>query len=102
MTRREALAAGEMFYTGGRPCPHCNGRRRYASNAECKACRTRLSREYYHRNKEYRDRRLAEFEDRYWALSGVELAAERLRQRRSKALRRMAERTRPVGGEEVR
>jgi hypothetical protein len=101
MTRPEALAKGERFYTG-RPCIRCNGTRRYTCNYECVACRAERSRDYYHANQGYRERRMAQGQDRYWSMTGPEYARELLRLRRAKALRRMAERTRPVGGEEVR
>jgi hypothetical protein len=94
MTRPEALAKGERFYTVSRPCPRCGGTRRYTSNYECAACRPARSREYWDRNQEYRERRCAERQERYWSLTGTEYARELLRLRRSKALRRMAERTR--------
>jgi hypothetical protein len=94
MTRPEALKAGERFYTVSRPCGRCNGTKRYTSNYECAACRPARSREYWDRNQEYRERRCAERQERYWAMTGPEYARELLRLRRSKALRRMAERTR--------
>jgi hypothetical protein len=101
MTRPEALAKGERFYTVSRPCGRCNGTRRYTCNYECAACRADRSREYYHATQGYRERRLAQRQDRYWAMTGTEYARELLRLRRSKALRRMTERTRPKVGEDV-
>ena len=68
-TRNEAIARGQKYYTGVRPCKHCGSLEKYVKGQDCRPCNIKRNKHKLHNKKiigKYKTKDKAEKRQKNW------------------------------------